>query len=265
MKLISYDGGFGRIEGETVVPMGNDLVEYLSTGQHRDGSPQPLAEVRLRAPVPRPGKVICIGLNYRDHAAESGMPIPDRPVLFPKYANSVIGPDDPVVAPPEAGQLDYEAELGVVIGRRCSRVGTDEAESYVAGYLCANDVSSRSLQFATGQWMLGKAIDTFCPLGPWLVTPDEVGDVQDLAISCTVNGEVRQDSNTKEMIFSVRELISFISATLTMEPGDVIITGTPSGVGQGFDPPRFVQPGDVMRVEIERLGVLENRITALSP
>ena len=263
MKLVSYDGGYGRIEGETLIPMGDDVVEYLVTGRAQDATPRPLGEARLRAPVPQPDKIVCVGLNYRDHAAESGMAIPDRPVLFPKYANSVVGPGDPVVVPPEAGQIDYEAELGVVIGRRCSRVAAADAESYVAGYVCANDVSSRSLQFATSQWMLGKAIDTFCPVGPWLVTADEVGDVQNLAISCTVNGERRQDSNTKEMIFGVRELVSFVSATMTLDPGDLIITGTPSGVGQGFKPPRYLSPGDVVRVEIEGLGVLENEITAM--
>lgn len=263
MKLVSYDGGFGRVERETLIPMGSDLVAYLATGRADDGPPRPLGEVRLRAPVPAPGKVVCIGLNYRDHAAESGMPIPERPVLFSKYANSIIGPGDPVVVPPEAGKIDYEAELGVVIGRRCSRVTTGEAGRYVAGYVCANDVSSRSLQFATPQWMLGKAIDTFCPIGPWLVTVDEIGDAGALAISCSVNGEVRQDSNTKEMIFGVAELVSSLSQTMTLEPGDLVITGTPAGVGAGFDPPRFLAPGDVMRVEIEGLGVLENEVTAL--
>lgn len=263
MKLICYDGGFGRIEGETLVPMGGDLADYLAAGQAHDGAPRHLADVRLRAPVPTHSKIICIGLNYRDHAAESGMPIPERPVLFPKYANSLVGPGEPVVVPPEAEQIDYEAELGVVIGRRCSRVAAEDAERFVAGYVCANDVSSRSLQFATPQWMLGKAIDTFLPVGPWLVTADEVGDVQNLAISCTVNGERRQDSNTKEMIFGVRELVSSLSQTMTLEPGDLIVTGTPAGVGAGFDPPRFLSPGDVMRVEIEGLGVLQNEITAL--
>lgn len=263
MKLVSYDGGFGRVEGEMVVPMGGDLVEYLATRRAADGPPRPYEELRLRAPVPRPSKIICIGLNYRDHAAESGMPIPQRPVLFPKYANSVVGPGERVAVPPEAEKIDYEAELGVVIGRHCSRVDVENAERYIAGYVCANDVSSRSLQFATPQWMLGKAIDTFLPMGPWLATPDEVGDAQKLSISCTVNGQRRQDSNTKEMIFSVRELVSSLSRTMTLEPGDVVVTGTPAGVGAGFDPPRFLSPGDVMRVEIDGLGVLENEITAL--
>jgi 2-keto-4-pentenoate hydratase/2-oxohepta-3-ene-1,7-dioic acid hydratase in catechol pathway len=184
-------------------------------------------------------------------------------VLFSKFANSVVGPGADVVVPPEAAdKVDYEAELAVVIGRRASRVTADDALDHVAGYACANDVSARSLQFRSSQWLLGKAIDTFLPLGPFLVTPDEVPDPQALGIRCLVNDEVLQDSNTGEMVFGVADLVSFASRTITLEPGDLLVTGTPSGVGMAKDPPRFLNPGDRMRVEIDGLGQLDNTVRA---
>jgi 2-keto-4-pentenoate hydratase/2-oxohepta-3-ene-1,7-dioic acid hydratase in catechol pathway len=262
VRLVSFDGGFGRVEDGAVVPMGPSLVDWLAFGTQgtATGRPRPLEEVRLLAPVPRPGKIVCVGLNYRDHARETGQDIPGEPVLFSKYANSVVGPGADVVVPPEADRIDYEAELAVVIGRRASRVTEAEALDHVAGYACANDVSSRSLQFRSAQWLLGKAIDTFLPLGPWLVTPDEVPDPQALGIRCLVNDEVRQSSDTGQMIFGVAELVGFVSRTITLEPGDLLVTGTPSGVGMAADPPRFLASGDRMRVEIDGLGTLDNTV-----
>ncbi|HZA83453.1 MAG TPA: fumarylacetoacetate hydrolase family protein [Actinomycetes bacterium] len=266
MRLVSFEGGFGRVEDAAVVPMGPSLVDFLAFGTQgtATGRPRPLAEVPLLAPVPRPGKIICVGLNYRDHARETGQDIPKEPVLFPKYANSVVGHGADVVVPPEADMIDYEAELAVVVGRRASRVAEADALDHVAGYACANDVSARSLQFRSPHWLLGKAIDTFLPLGPQLVTADEVPDPQALGIRCLVNGEVRQSSDTGQMVFGVAELISFISRTITLEPGDLLVTGTPSGVGMAADPPRFLRPGDRMRVEIDGLGTLDNTIRAPS-
>jgi 2,4-didehydro-3-deoxy-L-rhamnonate hydrolase len=262
MRLVSFEGGFGRVEDGAVVPMGPSLVDWLAFGTQgvATGEPRPLAEVRLLAPVPRPGKIVCVGLNYRDHARETGQAIPEEPVLFPKYHNSVVGPGADVLVPPEADKVDYEAELAVVIGRRASRVAKDDALDHVAGYACANDVSARSLQFRSSQWLLGKAIDTFLPLGPYLVTADEVPDPQALGIRCLVNDEVRQSSDTEQMVFGVAELVSFISRTIALEPGDLLVTGTPSGVGMAADPPRYLRPGDRMRVEIDGFGELDNTV-----
>jgi len=264
VRLVSFEGGFGRVEDGKVVPMGPSLVDWLAYGTQgiATGTPRPLAEVRLLAPVPRPGKILCVGLNYRDHAKETGQAIPTEPVLFSKYASSVVGPGADVLVPPEAGNVDYEAELAVVIGRRASRVAAADALDHVAGYACANDVSSRSLQFLSSQWLLGKAIDTFLPLGPYLVTADEVPDPQALGIRCRVNGELLQSSSTGQMVFGVAELVGYASRTITLEPGDLLVTGTPSGVGMAADPPRFLQPGDRMRVEIDGLGELDNTVRA---
>lgn len=257
VRLISYDGGYGRIEGDSVVPMGDSLVAYLAGEKPaEDASHLPLDQVRLTAPVPRPGKIICVGLNYRDHAAETGKPIPTEPVLFAKYANSVVPHGATVEMPPATAEVDWEAELGVVIGSRASRVSVDQALDHVAGYTCMNDLSARDLQRSGGQWTRGKAIDGFLPMGPFLVTVDEVPDPQALSIRCSLNGEVVQDSSTSEMVFGVAELVSVISQTLTLEPGDCIATGTPPGVGMAKSPPRFLAPGDELVVEIQGLGRL---------
>jgi len=262
MRLVTFEGGFGRVEGALVIPMGPDLVGYLSTGEAADGEAVALADVRLLAPVPRPGKVIGIGLNYRDHAAESGKPIPTAPILFPKFANSVIGPGEAIVVPPETREPDYEAELGVVIGRTAYRVSQAEALSYVAGYTCVNDVSARDLQFESSQWMLGKAIDTFLPCGPWLVTTDEIPDPQALGIRLTLNGGELQSSSTAQMVFGVAELVASLSRTMTLEPGDLIATGTPPGVGFARKPPIWLRDGDEVSVEIEGIGTLTNPVRA---
>jgi 2-keto-4-pentenoate hydratase/2-oxohepta-3-ene-1,7-dioic acid hydratase in catechol pathway len=261
VRLVAFEGGFGRIDGDNVITMGPDLLEYLETGQSKDGQVRALGDVHLKAPVARPRKILCIGLNYRDHALETGQAIPERPIVFTKFANSVIGPGESIRVPRVAGDIDYEAELGVVIGARCFDVSQSDALGSVAGYVCLNDVSSRSLQFETGQWTRGKAVDTFLPMGPWILTADEVSDPQSLSIKCSVNGDVRQNSNTTEMIFGVAELVSFLSQTITLEPGDVIATGTPPGVGMAAHPPRWLASGDVVSVEIEGLGTLENTVT----
>ncbi|MDA8330618.1 MAG: fumarylacetoacetate hydrolase family protein [Candidatus Dormibacteraeota bacterium] len=241
--------------------MGDNVIAYLEGHvRAREEAAVPLASLSLLAPVPCPGKVICVGLNYRDHAVEAGQTVPSEPVLFGKFANSVVGTGEAIVLPPAARQVDFEAELAVVIGHRTRRVPVDKALSCVAGYTCANDVSARDLQFRTGQWLRGKAIDTFLPLGPWLVTPDEIGDVGHLKIVCLVNGKKMQEATTGDMMCGVAEIVSFISETITLEPGDVIATGTPPGVGFSRTPPVFLQDGDEVTVTIDRIGSLTNPV-----
>jgi len=212
------------------------------------------------APVPRPGKIVCVGLNYRDHAAEVKLATPATPVIFSKFSSSVIAPGEPVVIPPGSEKVDYEAELAVVIGRRASRVTADRANHHVLGYTAMNDVTERDFQKNDGQWQRGKSCDTFAPMGQTIVTTDEIPDPHSLRITTTVNGVVMQDSNTSQMIFRVPELIEFITASITLEPGDVIATGTPPGVGVGRKPPVFLKPGDRMEIDIEHIGTLGNPI-----
>jgi 2,4-diketo-3-deoxy-L-fuconate hydrolase len=212
------------------------------------------------APVPRPGKIICIGLNYRDHAAESNMPIPEKPVVFSKFSTAVIAPGEPVVLPAASQQVDYEAELAVVIGRRAKHIPAERAYDYVLGYTAFNDVSARDFQFGDGQWQRGKSCDTFAPMGQTIVTADAITDPHKLSIKLTLNGKTMQDSNTDQMIFGVPALIEFISQTITLEPGDVIATGTPSGVGFARKPPIFLKPGDEMEVLIEGVGGMNNPV-----
>jgi 2-keto-4-pentenoate hydratase/2-oxohepta-3-ene-1,7-dioic acid hydratase in catechol pathway len=214
------------------------------------------------APVPRPGKLICIGLNYRDHAAESNMAIPERPVIFSKFPTCVIAPGEPVVIPSTSHQVDYEAELAVVIGRRAKNVKASGAIDYVLGYTAFNDVSARDFQFADGQWQRGKSCDTFAPMGQTIVTTDEITDPHKLSIKLVLNGQTMQDSNTDQLIFGVPELIEFLTESITLEPGDVIATGTPPGVGFARKPPVFLKPGDQMEVLIEGMGGLGNPIVA---
>jgi acylpyruvate hydrolase len=218
--------------------------------------------VTLQAPLPRPGKILCIGLNYRDHAAESNQPIPDHPTVFAKYNNTVVGPGAAIVLPSVTEKVDYEAEFAFVIGRTARNVAAADALDYVAGYLPFNDVSARDYQMRTSQWTVGKTFDTFGPMGPALVTSDEIPNPHDLDISLTINGEVLQSSNTSNLIFSVNELIADLTSFMTLEPGDLISTGTPSGVGSARKPQRWLRAGDVVALTIEGLGTLENPVIA---
>ena len=213
-------------------------------------------------PISRPGKIVCVGLNYKDHAEEQGVELPKAPLLFAKFTTSLIGPGEAIVIPPLVTQCDYEAELGVVIGATVRNVSRENALEAVAGYICANDVSARDLQFVDKQWTRGKSSDTFCPVGPRLVPAAEVADPHNLRIRAIVNGEVLQDSSTSNLIFGIDEIISYISQTATLEPGDLILTGTPAGVGVFRDPQQLLQPGDEVTIEIEGLGELTNPVVA---
>jgi 2-keto-4-pentenoate hydratase/2-oxohepta-3-ene-1,7-dioic acid hydratase in catechol pathway len=217
------------------------------------------------APVPRPGKIVCVGLNYRDHAEESGLAVPKVPVIFSKFSTCVIAPGEPVVIPTTSERVDYEAELAIVIGRHAKHVSASRAYEYVLGYTAFNDVTARDFQFGDGQWQRGKSCDTFAPMGQTIVTTDEIPDPHTLRITLELNGTVMQESNTDQLIFRVPEMIEFISASITLEPGDVVATGTPAGVGFARKPPVFLKPGDKMEVDIERIGRLGNPIVAAEP
>jgi 2-keto-4-pentenoate hydratase/2-oxohepta-3-ene-1,7-dioic acid hydratase in catechol pathway len=211
-------------------------------------------------PIERPGKIVCVGLNYRDHAEEQGAELPAEPLLFAKFPTSLIGPGEPIVIPPAVKYADYEAELGVVMGATVKAVSKENALEAVVGYICANDVSARDLQYGDGQWTRGKSVDTFCPVGPQLVPAAEVGDPHALRIRAVVSGEVLQDSTTANLIFGVDEVIAHASKTMTLQPGDLILTGTPAGVGAFRDPKRFLEDGDEVTIEIEGLGELTNPV-----
>jgi 2-keto-4-pentenoate hydratase/2-oxohepta-3-ene-1,7-dioic acid hydratase in catechol pathway len=213
-------------------------------------------------PIGHPQKIVCIGLNYRDHAEEQGVDLPERPILFAKWPNTLIGPGDPIVVPAISEKVDYEAELGVVMGERVKGVSRENALEAVAGYVCVNDVSARDLQFADGQWVRGKSPDTFCPVGPRLVPRDEIPDPRALRIRAVLNGETLQDSTTANMVFGVAEIVAFVSQAITLEPGDLIATGTPAGVGAFRKPPVFMKPGDEITIEVEGIGALTNPVRA---
>lgn len=275
MKIAVYDSGagprIGIVLGDRIVDAGLEgpLMDHLEDWSRHaarlasldpaDG--RPLAEVRLLAPIPRPGKIFAIGLNYADHIAESGMGTPERQVWFTKAQTSVNGPFDPVQASKVSPTLDYEAEMVAVIGRRGKHIAREDAAAHIFGYCVGNDVTERAWQHATPQWSLGKSFDTHAPFGPWITTGDEV-DPHALDIRCTVNGEERQASNTRHLVFDVFDQVAHLSQAMTLEPGDVIFTGTPGGVGAAMTPRRFLRPGDVVRVEIESLGAIENRVEA---
>jgi len=252
----------GYLVGEKVQPVrAGSLFEVMrGEGLEAVGEALPLGEVQLLPPL-RPPKVVAVGNNYWDHCREQGIAPPERPVLFAKFPTSVIGPGEAIRWPKGLTQMvDFEAELAVVIGQRARGLSEAEALEAVFGYTAANDVSARDLQFGDGQWLRGKALDTFLPLGPAVVTRDEVPDPQDLSVRCWLNGNLMQDSSTKEMIFPVKALIAFISQAFTLEPGDVILTGTPHGVGYFRKPQVFLKPGDQVRVEIGDFGALENPV-----
>ncbi len=250
------------------------LAEFLALGEAALAPARETAErasgehvfarenVVLLPPIPSPQKIICIGLNYRDHAAEVKMELPQFVTVFAKWPNTLIGDGAPIVIPPESHRVDYEAELAFVIGRRAHRVAEADAYEHVAGYTCFNDVSVRDYQMRTSQWTLGKVFDTHGPCGPYLVTRDEVPDPHALRIRCSIDGEVLQDSSTSQLVFGIPRLVAELSAVMTLEPGDIVATGTPAGVGTSRTPKRWIRPGERVRVEIEGIGVLENPAVA---
>ena len=256
VDLVAGGGGWKDIK--EIIEQGAEALSLIE-GMVKN-APAVVTGVRLLAPLSRPEKIMCIGKNYADHCREMGSPLPERPVLFAKYRNAITGPDAEVELPEESSQVDYEAELAVVIGRRCKHLTPQEALSVVFGYTCANDLTMRDAQAAEGQWVRAKTPDSFCPLGPVIVTADEIPDPQNLKITLTLNSELMQDSNTGEMVFGVAELVSRLSASMTLEPGDLLLTGTPPGVGMGRDPQVFLKQGDILCVEIERIGELRTRI-----
>jgi len=221
-----------------------------------------MAALTMLAPISRPPKIICIGLNYRDHAEETKSRMPEVPTVFSKYHTAITGPGQPIVLPKNSTRPDYEAELVFVIGKRGRRVRAEDWREYVFGYTMMNDVSARDVQLATSQWIMGKTFDTFAPLGPAIVTADEVPDPHNLAISLTLNGETMQDSNTAQLIFKIPQLIEFLSSVFTLEPGDIVSTGTPAGVGFVRKPPVYLRPGDNVTVRVEGLGELTNPVVA---
>lgn len=261
--VMGKDGGWVGVDElgieadttEAVIQQRADVEGALAT------APPGRDEPELLCPIVRPSKVLCIGLNYMDHIRETSSPVPERPVLFGKFPNALNDPHGEIVMDPALTEEgDYEAELAVVIGARTRSIALDDALDHVFGYAVANDVSARDWQFRDPQYARSKSFDTFCPIGPWITTADEVPDPQALAIRSWVNDELRQDSTTKEMVFSVAELIEFLARGMTLEPGDVILTGTPHGVGFAMDPPQLLVPGDIVRCDIEGLGSIDNPI-----
>ena len=221
-----------------------------------------VGSVTLLAPIPRPQKLICVGLNYRDHAIESKMEIPSVPTIFNKFSTSVIGPGESIVLPKNSEKPDYEAEFAFVIGKGGRHLPADRWQDFVFGYTIVNDVSARDFQMATSQWLMGKTFDTFAPIGPWIVTADEIADPHALDIRMTISGQVLQNSNTRELIFGVPRLIEYLSSVFTLEPGDIVSTGTPAGVGFGHKPPRWLKPGDECVVYVQGIGELRNPVIA---
>ncbi len=245
---------------DTAIRLGSDAAARADA--RSKGWLVPSEDAYWFAPVPRPGKIVCVGLNYRDHAEESGLAVPATPVIFSKFSSCVIAPGEPVVIPRTSEKVDFEAELAVVIGRHAKNVRADRAYDYVLGYTVFNDVTARDFQFGDGQWQRGKSCDTFAPMGATIVTTDEIPDPHTLRIKLTINGTTMQDSNTSQLIFSVPQIIEFITQSTSLEPGDVIATGTPAGVGFARKPPVFLQAGDVMDIDIEKIGGLGNPVVA---
>jgi 2-keto-4-pentenoate hydratase/2-oxohepta-3-ene-1,7-dioic acid hydratase in catechol pathway len=254
----------GVLSGGKVTSLGKDMLSAIAARRPpaATGPSYDLSSVTLLAPIPRPPKLICIGLNYRDHAAEAKHEIPKVPTIFNKFPNVVIGPGAPIMLPKASKRPDYEAEFAFVIGPGGRHISAARALDHVFGYTIVNDVSARDYQNATSQWLMGKTFDTFAPMGPWLVTRDEIADPHQLDISLEIGGETLQHSNTRELIFKIPELIEYISTVVTLEPGDVVSTGTPSGVGFARKPPRWLMPGDEVVVTVEGLGELRNPVVA---
>jgi 2-keto-4-pentenoate hydratase/2-oxohepta-3-ene-1,7-dioic acid hydratase in catechol pathway len=238
---------------------GNNGIEKLETwlrSKNQDSCPIVDDEVRLGAPLVRPSKIVCVGLNYAQHAAESGMNVPEEPVLFFKASSAIVGPYDPIVIPKGSLKTDWEVELAVVIGKKASYVNEEDALNYVAGYVLHNDVSERAFQLErSGQWVKGKSCDTFAPIGPFIATAEEIDNPNNLNLWLKLNGEIMQNSSTSDFIFNIQQVVSYISQFMTLLPGDIISTGTPFGVGLGLNPPRYLEDGDVVELGIEHLGV----------
>lgn len=280
MRLVTFSNGGAARAG---LLSGDQILDLAPAGFHSvrsflDGGPEaitkagallanpgagiPLAEAKLHTPIPDSEKFICIGLNYRDHAIESGMEIPDTPIVFTKYRNAIIGPGEPIKIPPVSSEVDYEAEFAFVIGKTAKNIAAADWEDYVFGYTIVNDVSARDYQMATSQWTIGKTFDTFGPTGPAIVSKDEVADPHNLRISLKLNGQVLQDSSTDQLIFRIPDLIEYLTKVMTLVPGDIISTGTPPGVGFARKPPVFMKPGDEVIVKVEGLGELRNPCVA---
>ena len=253
---------FGYHDTIPLLAAGREEAERVAGRAAADGARIPLDAVRLHAPIPNPGKFICIGLNYRDHAIESGMEIPDIPTVFTKYGNAVCGSGDPIILPSVSDQVDYEAEFAFVIGKQAKNVPAAEWEHYVFGYTCVHDVSARDYQLATTQWTIGKTFDTFGPMGPALVSKDEIPDPNSLSIRFELNGTTLQDSSTDQLVFDVPALLEYLTAVMTLNPGDIVSTGTPPGVGMARKPPVYLKPGDECRVIVEGIGELVNPCVA---
>ena len=280
MKLATFTHAgatrVGMVDGDNIVDLAEaapdlprEMVAFLAAGSAaleaaaravKSAARLPLTTVRLEAPVRRPPKFLAVGLNYADHVKESGQENPVFPTIFNKQSTCVVGPRDAIHLPSVSPMLDYEGELGIVIGRRCRRVTRQDAAKVIAGYLVVNDVTVRDWQFRVPTWTMGKSFDTHGPTGPWIVTGDEIGDPHRLALRTWVNGDLRQSSNTKELIFDCFALVEHLSTAFTLEPGDIISTGTPAGVGVGMNPPQLLKTGDIVRIEIEDIGEIENEV-----
>jgi 2-keto-4-pentenoate hydratase/2-oxohepta-3-ene-1,7-dioic acid hydratase in catechol pathway len=285
MRFVTFEtGGKGRpgliMSGDVVVDLSaagfSSLVDLIGEGAAgRAGAEDfartapsehkyPLSSIKLLAPIPRPRKLICVGLNYRDHALETGSPIPDVPTIFNKFATAVIGPGDDIVLPKVSKSPDYEAEFAFVIGQGGRHIAAENWRKHIFGYTIINDVSARDYQRATTQWLMGKTFDTFAPMGPWIVTADEIADPHNVDVQLEINGEMLQNSNTRELIFKIPELIAFLSSVFTLEPGDIVSTGTPAGVGVARTPQRFLRAGEEVIVRIAGIGELINPVVAES-
>ncbi|MGR8948717.1 MAG: fumarylacetoacetate hydrolase family protein [Gammaproteobacteria bacterium] len=275
MKLVTYSHNgstsIGRVDGDHIINLSSiapdmralfDVSDWQAQAANASGDAIQLSDVTLHSPVLNPSKILAIGLNYKDHIEETGLDTPEFPMFFNKQASAVNGPYDPIHMPKVSEKLDYEGEMGFIIGRRCRHVPKERAHEVIAGFTVCNDVSVRDWQMRAQTFTLGKSFDTHSPFGPYLVTPDEVGDPHDLALKTTVNGELRQDSNTKHLVFDCYDQIATLTAAFTLEPGDLIVTGTPSGVGIGFKPHKYLHVGDKVKVEIEKLGFIENEVVS---
>jgi len=280
MKLCTFSHGrskrVGVVDGDSILDLAaaapalpREMLGFLEAGRDAltaahaalaKGPRVPLAEARLEAPIARPPKFLAVGLNYADHVAESGLETPKLPMIFNKQSTCVVGPHDPVHVPRASHVVDYEGELGFVIGRRCRHVSREAAADVIAGYLVVNDVTVRDWQFRVPTWTMGKSFDTHGPIGPWIVTTDELADPHQLRLRTWVNGELLQESNTKQLIFDCFALVEHLSTAFTLEPGDIVATGTPSGVGIARKPPVLLKAGDVVRVEIDGIGAIENPV-----